>query len=170
MLLHWLEHIAQAYQVYVMDLPVSESLGVLGWFAPWLVTSETLHFGYALVMLSALILLAPGFGGRARIWWMISLGIQGWHFVEHALLQLQAMLGVDFFGGVVPTSVVQQWVPRVELHLLYNGLVFVPMVVAMVLHAYLPNEPGRECTCGPRPPDHGSALERHHEERLGARR
>jgi hypothetical protein len=34
----------------------------------------------------------------------------------------------------VPTSLVQLVVPRIELHLFYNAVVFIPMVVAMVYH------------------------------------
>jgi hypothetical protein len=34
----------------------------------------------------------------------------------------------------VPTSIIQLFVPRVELHLFYNTVVFIPMVVAMLLH------------------------------------
>ena len=38
--------------------------------------------------------------------------------------------------GPVPTSLVQMWVPRVELHLFYNTIVFIPMVVAMYYHMF----------------------------------
>jgi hypothetical protein len=34
----------------------------------------------------------------------------------------------------VPTSVLQVFLPRVELHLFYNSVVFVPMVIAMYYH------------------------------------
>jgi len=30
------------------------------------------------------------------------------------------------------------WVPRVELHLFYNTIVFIPMVVAMYFHMFPP--------------------------------
>lgn len=43
-----------------------------------------------------------------------------------------------FFGGKVPTSVGQIRIPRIELHLIYNTLVFIPMVVAMYRHLYPP--------------------------------
>ncbi|MDX1611967.1 MAG: hypothetical protein R3185_06325, partial [Candidatus Thermoplasmatota archaeon] len=83
---HWLEHIAQAYQVYFLGLPRPASLGALGMVWPWLVTSEWMHYGYALVMLAGLILLRPGMTGRARFWWDVSLWIQVWHHFEHLLL------------------------------------------------------------------------------------
>jgi hypothetical protein len=49
----------------------------------------------------------------------------------------------------VPTSIAQLWVPRVELHLFYNTIVFVPMIVGMYYHLF-PPEPrrgGRKCSC-----------------------
>ena len=38
----------------------------------------------------------------------------------------------------MPTSLVQLWVPRVELHLFYNTIVFIPMVIAMYYHLFPP--------------------------------
>ncbi|MDF5758158.1 hypothetical protein [Spongiactinospora sp. TRM90649] len=133
-LAHWAEHIVQAIQIWVLGWPLPEARGVLGLWFPWLVTSEAMHYGYALIMLIALIALRKGFTGRARVWWNISLGIQVWHHIEHLLLLYQAQSGMFLFGRAAPTSVLQLVIPRVELHLFYNSLVFTPMVVAMVLH------------------------------------
>jgi hypothetical protein len=131
---HWAEHVAQAVQIYVLGWPVPQARGVLGIPFPWLVSSEWMHYGYALIMLVGLIVLRPGFTGRSRTWWNASLAIQVWHHFEHLLLLVQALTGSHLLGRPVPTSVIQLLVPRVELHLFYNALVFVPMVVAMVLH------------------------------------
>jgi hypothetical protein len=145
---HWLEHLAQAYQVFIMGWSRPDSGGALGLFFPWLVQSEALHFGYAVFMLVGLILFRPGFLGRSRFWWNVSLAIQGWHFFEHFLLQLQAILNTNFFGAAVQTSILQLWIPRVELHLLYNAAVFIPMVIAMYYHLYPPaGEPHAACSC-----------------------
>ena len=133
-LAHWAEHVAQAIQIWVLGWPIPEARGVLGLWFPWLVTSEALHYGYALIMLAAFILLRPGFTGPARTWWTIALGIQVWHHIEHLLLLAQAQTGIFLLGNEVPTSVVQLVVPRVQLHLFYNTVVFIPMIVAMVLH------------------------------------
>ncbi|MEU8323560.1 hypothetical protein AB0C33_34785 [Nonomuraea sp. NPDC048881] len=133
-LAHWAEHVAQAIQVYVLGWPLKEARGVLGMPFPWLVSSEWMHYGYALLMLIGLLMLRSGFTGRSRTWWNISLGIQIWHHLEHLLLLLQALTGNNLMGRPVPTSIIQLLVPRMELHLFYNGLVFVPMVVAMLLH------------------------------------
>ncbi len=148
-LAHWAEHLVQAYQVYVLAWPRHEARGVLGQIFPWLVHSEVLHYGYALVMLVGIWTLLPGFVGRSRTWWLAALVIQFWHHIEHALLQGQVIAGRTLFGAPVPTSIVQLVIPRVELHLLYNTLVFVPMIVAMYYHL-LPSAPEAarmRCTC-----------------------
>ena len=116
-LAHWAEHLVQAYQVYVLKWPMHQARGVLGQAFPWLVHSEVLHYGYALVMLAGIWALLPGFVGRSRAWWLAALVIQFWHHIEHALLQGQVIAGRTLFGSPVPTSIVQLWFPRLELHL-----------------------------------------------------
>jgi hypothetical protein len=151
-LAHWAEHVVQAYQVWVLDRPRPQARGVLGQFFPWLVSSEWLHYWYAIVMLVGLFLLRPGFAGRARVWWTVALVIQFWHHIEHLLLLIQAQTHTFFFGGAVPTSVAQVIIPRVELHLFYNSIVFIPMVIAVYLH-FRPNERelrATSCSCGRR--------------------
>src|SRR4029453_3333412 len=64
-LAHWAEHLAKAAQIYILKWPVPESRGVLGLWFPWLVKSEALHYGYALVMLVGLWILPSGFVGSA---------------------------------------------------------------------------------------------------------
>ncbi len=147
-LAHWAEHFMQAFQIYVLGWAVPDSRGVVGYFFPWVITSEALHYGYALVMLAGLVILRPGFVEKSeRMWWTIALGIQFFHHIEHALLQLQAVVG-PFFGRPVPTSLAQLWVPRVELHLFYNTIVFVPMVIAMYYHMFPPaTASSPRCTC-----------------------
>lgn len=131
---HWLEHIAQAYQVFVLHWPAVDAGGVLGLWFPELAASEVLHFAYNLSLLAGLWLLRPGFSDRARLWWDLALVAQGWHFFEHFLLQVQWLTGVFLFGADHQIGILQLWIPRVELHLIYNTVVFIPMMVAMVLH------------------------------------
>jgi hypothetical protein len=133
-LAHWAEHIAQAIQIWALGWPVPKSRGILGVAFPWLVKSEALHYGYALVMLIALTMLRGGFSGASRTWWNIALGIQFWHHFEHLLLIIQAQSGWHLAGRPVPTSILQLAFPRIELHLFYNTVVFIPMMVAMLLH------------------------------------
>ena len=133
-LAHWAEHVAQAYQIWVLHWPRPQARGVLGEPFPWLVTSEWLHYGYAIVMLVLLFALRPGFVGRARAWWTVALAIQFWHHIEHLLLLIQAQTHHNFWGKPVPTSVLQLFYPRVELHLFYNSIVFIPMLIAVYYH------------------------------------
>ena len=64
---------APGAQIYVLGWPVPEARGALGLFFPWLVKSETLHYGYALVMLVGLWTLRKGFTGKSdHFWWMIA--------------------------------------------------------------------------------------------------
>lgn len=147
-LAHWGEHLAQAYQIWVMGWPRAKANGILGLWYPWLIKSETLHYGYALVMLIGLWVLRKGFAGRSRTWWTIALGIQIWHHFEHLLLIMQATLHHNLMGKPVPFSILQFFFPRVELHLFYNSIVFIPMVIAMYYHMFPPKgEAPAACTC-----------------------
>lgn len=152
-LAHWAEHLAQALQVYVLHWPMPNARGVLGLWFPWLVTSETLHYGYALTMLVGLWILRSGFVGSSRTWWMVAFWIQFWHHIEHALLQGQVIVGHNLFGSPVPMSIAQLVIPRLELHLIYNTIVFIPMIIAMYRHL-IPPEAERvrmRCTCAGQP-------------------
>jgi hypothetical protein len=149
-LAHWAEHLLQAFQIYALGWPVPEARGLIGYFLPWVITSETLHYGYAIVMLAGLWVLRTGFtGADDRRWWTVALSIQFFHHVEHLLLLAQWWTGFYLGDRPVPTSLVQMWVPRVELHLFYNTIVFIPMVVAMYYHMFPPPQAAAEqkCTC-----------------------
>jgi hypothetical protein len=148
-LAHWGEHLVQAYQIWVMGWPASKAGGIVGLWYPWLIKSEALHYGYALVMLIGLWVLRKGFTGRSYTWWMIAFWIQFWHHIEHFLLISQATLHHNLFGRPVPCSILQLFFPRVQLHLFYNAVVFIPMVIAVYYHM-VPPEGETEvanCTC-----------------------
>jgi len=135
-LAHWVEHVLQAIQIFALGWPRPQAGGALGFLFPWLVKSEWLHYGYAVVMLLALIVLRPAFQGRSRTWWNIALTIQFWHHIEHFLLLGQALAHTNLFGKPVPTSILQLVFLRAELHLFYNAVVFIPMLVAMYYHLW----------------------------------
>jgi hypothetical protein len=148
---HWVEHVLQAIQVYALGWERPDARGALGLAFPWLVRSESLHYVYAIVMLVLLIVLRPGFTGRSRTWWDVALAIQFWHHIEHAVLLAQVVVGANLLGREAPMSFVQLAMPmwRIELHLFYNAVVFIPMVIAMILHTH-PTEPELgvvTCTC-----------------------
>lgn len=174
-LTHWSEHLLQSFQVYALGWPLKEARGFLGMPFPWLVKSESLHYGYALVMLAAFWILRKGFVGRSYYWWMAAFWIQFWHHIEHALLQYQVIAGANFYGAPAPISVIQMLgfmegtpqtgfgglmagppthpfsflmlaVRRVEVHLFYNTIVTLPMIVAMYYHMF--PSPGEEAHMG----------------------
>jgi hypothetical protein len=149
-LAHWAEHLTQAYQIYILGWPRPKAGGVLGLFFPWLVSSELLHYGYAIVMLVGIWMLRKGFTGTSRNWWTIALVIQFWHHIEHAVLQWQALTHHYWFGSPVPISFLQTLFPkfRVEIHLFYNAVVFMPMLIAMYYHLFPPKgEESAACSC-----------------------
>ena len=145
---HWGEHLVQAYQIYVMHWPRAIAGGILGLWYPWLIKSEVLHYGYALVMLIGIWVLRKGFTGTSLKWWTIALYIQFWHHFEHLLLIYQATVHHNFWGKPVPVSILQLIIPRVELHLFYNSVVFVPMMIGMYYHMFPPvGEAPAACSC-----------------------
>jgi hypothetical protein len=150
-IVHWIEHLFQAAQIWILGMPRPQALGAIGYLFPWLVQSEVMHFIYAVLMFGGLVLLRPGFRGTSKQLWTVSLAIQGWHLIEHSLLQLQAITGQNLFGAPVPTSILQQWIPRPELHLVYNLIVFIPMVVAMWRHTRPDQAAVNGCTCASAP-------------------
>jgi hypothetical protein len=175
-LAHWGEHLCQAFQVYVLHMPLKRSFGMVGLVFPRLVQTEALHYGYALVMLVFLWVLRKGFTGRAYVWGMIAFWIQFCHHIEHGLLQAQVIYGANFFDAPAPISIIQMigflhgspekgfgglmgdgapfsvmtmFVRRVEVHLFYNTIVFVPMAIGMYLHVFPTPEEEQHmgCTC-----------------------
>lgn len=149
-LAHWAEHLAQAFQIYVLGWARPSAGGFLGLFFPWLVSSEVLHYGYAIVMLVGIWTLRKGFTGTSRKWWTIALVIQFWHHIEHAVLQWQAITQSYWFGSPVPVSFLQTVLPqsRVEIHLFYNAVVFIPMIIGMYYHMFPPQgEQSAACSC-----------------------
>jgi hypothetical protein len=133
MIAHWLEHAVQAYQVYALGFERHHALGLLGQFYPWLVHSEWMHFGYAVLTWLGLVFLRDGFSGSARLWWDAAIVVQIWHLFEHTLLFIQAQGGFTLWGAAEPTSVLQLFFPRIELHLFYNSVVTIPIVIAMIV-------------------------------------
>ena len=148
-LAHWGEHLVQAYQIYVMGWPRPE-----GQWHSWTVVSLAdqvrsaalrLCHGHADRHLGA----AQGIHRRLAKWWTVALVIQFWHHIEHFLLIWQATSHHNFWGKPVPCSVLQLVFPRVELHLFYNSMVFIPMVIAMYYHMFpsAAEERTMVCTC-----------------------
>ena len=141
---HWLEHLTQVYQVYVLGWLPKAAGGALGLWFPGLSSAEVLHFTYNLLLWGGILLLQPGFHGPARRWWNGALVAQSWHFFEHFLLQVQWLTGFYLFGASKQMGIGELWFPRVELHFTYNLIVFVPLVIGMFIYFHPPNAPKSE--------------------------
>ncbi len=152
-LIHLSEHIAQIIQLWVLGWPRKECLGVLGLAYPWTMKTEWLHYGHALFMLVGLAVLRPAIViSQSLLWWNIAFAIQFWHHLEHALLLGQALIHDNFADFAAPVSIAQlvaqhfsgqaftgqPWLPRIELHLFYNLIVLIPMLIALYYHRYPP--------------------------------
>ena len=83
-----------------------------------------------------LILLVYGFRPykTARTFWIVALIAQAWHWLEHAFLIAQILTGHYFYGAIKQTSVLERFVPRIELHFVYNLAVFLPTLIAVGLY------------------------------------
>jgi hypothetical protein len=133
--LHACEHILQLYQFAVLGWARPASGGLLGLWAPQLAMSELLHFGYNSFQLVGLLALLGGFKGRARTMWIIATCLQGWHWFEHALIQMQWITKLYLYNGPKQMSVLEILLPRIELHFLYNMIVLIPTVIAVYPYA-----------------------------------
>lgn len=130
-LFHFLEHVIQISQVYLLHMSRHKAGGILGYFFPWLMHSELLHFAYALLMFLGLVYFKPETRGKERSWWVCAYYLQMWHLFEHTLLFAQATTGIYLFGKAQPTSIVQLFFPKIELHFFYNVLVIIPILLAV---------------------------------------
>lgn len=136
---HMAEHVLQMAQIHLLGLPPPRALGLLGAAWPALVEREALHFGYALLTLLGLLLLRPGLRGAAGLAWDVALAFSVFHATEHVLLLGQHLAGANLFGAAGPTTLLQLAVPRPDLHMTYNVLVFVPLLAGALPH--LPRPP-----------------------------
>ena len=148
-LAHWGEHLAQAYQIWVMGWPIPKANGILGLWYPWLIKSEgaalRLRTGDADRHLGAAQGIRrpqPTPGGWSRS------GSSSGTTSSTCLLITQATIHHNLMGKPVPYSIIQFFIPRVQLHLFYNSIVFIPMVIAMYYHMFPPEgEAPAACSC-----------------------
>jgi hypothetical protein len=131
MIAHWAEHIVQAYQVWVLHMPRACAMGILGMKYPALMKGEWLHWGFALLTLGFISALNSGFGDVARKWWIAAYWFSLFHCIEHSFLFVQAQTHVYAFGRSEPTSFIQYFIPRIELHLFYNSVITILVSIAM---------------------------------------
>lgn len=140
MIAHWLEHLFQAYQVYVQHLDRACALGMLGMKYPWLVRTESLHFGFAILTVFGFWYAGQDYfeNWTATEAWAAGFFVSIWHLCEHTVLFAQAATHHNLFGRSVPFSVLQFVFPRIELHLFYNSVVTILMVAALLIERQQP--------------------------------
>ena len=131
---HFTEHVLQLIQADVLAWPRPEAGGLIGLWSPQLVTNESLHFSYNLMQLLGLLVLSYHVTGRARLWWRFAIVVQLWHFFEHFLLQSQWLTGIFLFDPTRQMGIGELFVPRLELHFVYNALVFVPTMIGVYFY------------------------------------
>ena len=130
--LHLIEHIFQMIELYIFNWERPMCLGLLGFYIPQLIHSEYLHYGHALFMLIGIYYLTKYMYNKDSLWWMrLTLGLAFYHHFEHLLLLIQSITHIYLFNKLVPTSFGQLFVPRIELHFIYNLLVGIPMMIAL---------------------------------------
>jgi hypothetical protein len=117
---HFVEHVTQLIELYVLHWPRPDCLGILGVLYPWLMRSELLHLAYALYMLWGLYYFQVN-----NHWWKTAIYLQSYHLIEHVLLMTQLLMGYK------PTGIGGIWFPRIELHFVYNLMVLIPMLIAI---------------------------------------
>ena len=131
---HFVEHVLQLIQAAVLAWPRAEAGGLLGLWSPQLLTNESLHFSYNLMQLVGLLVLYYHVNQRTRFWWRIAILVQLWHFFEHFLLQSQFLTGIFLFSATQQTGVGELLMPRLELHFIYNALVFIPTMIGVYVY------------------------------------
>ncbi|MEM7125078.1 MAG: hypothetical protein AAF702_02050 [Chloroflexota bacterium] len=131
---HFSEHAIQIYQIYGLGWIPKEAGGILGLWFPGLAQAEVLHLAYNSFQLAGLLILLSGFVGGARLWWKAAIVAQSWHYIEHYLLQVQWITGIYLFGATEQMSIGQLFLPRAELHFIYNFVVFVPTIIGTILY------------------------------------
>lgn len=133
MIAHWLEHLFQAYQVYVLHMDRICALGMLGMRYPWLIRTESLHFVFAWLTVVMFYLAGVNYftSELAIKLWVVGWVVSFFHLIEHALLFVQAVSHHYLFGAAQPISLLQLLIPRIELHLFYNTLVTILMLLSL---------------------------------------
>ena len=111
-IVHFIEHLAQMFELYILHLTRAESLGLIGLAFPHLVRSEWLHYAFAWYTLYGLIKFK--FSPTA-------IYLQTFHFIEHVVLLSQYLL------AFTPTGIGGIWFTRIELHFAYNLIVLIAM-------------------------------------------
>lgn len=124
---HFAEHIAQMIQLYLLHWDRKQSLGLLGLWQPQLVHSEWLHYAHALFMVIGLAMMC-----KINKWLFLAFFLGFLHHIEHFCLLYQAITHHNWWDQPKPVTYLQMiWLPRIELHFIYNLIVLIPMIIGL---------------------------------------
>ncbi|AUC61804.1 hypothetical protein AA637_11890 [Cyanobacterium sp. HL-69] len=124
---HLFEHFTQIIQVYILGWERSQSLGIIGLLFPILIRSEILHYLFSLFNVIFFLPLA-----RQNTYYYTATILAILHHNEHFGLLLQSIFKEYWFGGNKPMTFLEQFIPRIELHFIYNLIVLSPIIVCHI--------------------------------------
>jgi hypothetical protein len=123
---HFVEHIIQLIQVYVLRIPEDRALGALGAVFELHGTEEWLHLVFNLSLLTGLLWFQPFVRHQLGSWsrpykayLFLGVGVEMWHVIEH-LVVTGNMLANG--GGCPCPGIGDRIVPENILHFGYNSL------------------------------------------------
>jgi len=133
---HFLEHVAQIYQIHVLGLKGPAAPGIFG-----ALDIEWVHFLWNSWVLITVALLVSRFPRNPWLWSLVPMTI--WHEVEHSWIMVEFIRsGIAGTPGLLASGgVIGGGLPlvRPDLHFLYNLAETVPLVMAFIWqlrHAY----------------------------------
>ena len=145
---HVIEHIIQLIQVFILDVPKEDALGLLGYVYQFKGTEEFLHLGFNASYLLAIFLLIVPLKRRTPhpvpVWAFTTFAVgavalESWHMVEHIVIITHALQNNGCpCPGIVDAAT---GIPDVVLHFFYNAITYAAVVVPFWF--VIKNEPHR---------------------------
>ncbi len=132
--LHFIEHIAQVLQVYVLGIPRADAHGIFG-----NLDAEFVHFSFDTFLEVSVIILLFKFRKNIALWVTGVVGL--WHTAEHWYITYYYVFNRPYYSAHAKNGLLAQggllWpnspLPRIELHFLYNLLFTVPLIWGFIL-------------------------------------
>lgn len=139
--MHVVEHLVQVAQLRVLHLPKDQAHGVISTF-----DNEWIHFSWNVVVFAVLAGMAYFRSHRVLVFAAL---VSGVHLVEHGILLRQFLstgvqsAGVFARGGLLFGE--DGWLPRPEVHMVYNVIEFFPVLAVILIALFFPRwrAPGR---------------------------
>lgn len=132
--LHFIEHIAQILQIYVLGVPRADAHGIFG-----NLDAEYVHFFFDTFLTVGVIILLFRFRKNKALW--VSLVIGLWHTAEHWYITYYYVFDNAFYKAHAKNGLLAQggllWpnspLPRAELHFLYNLIFTIPLIWGLII-------------------------------------